>query len=454
MASALAPLETNQGPILLKKIVLLSPKGPLYRHRGGIFPLTMRYAPLTLTTLAAMVPPEIDAVVEIQDEGVQDIDPHLYADLIGITTITGNAPRAYEWADHFRSRGIPVVMGGPHITLMPDEAQGHADAVVVGYAEESWPQLLRDFVCGEMQPRYTQRPDLSLAGMPIPRRDLLKKHRYATLHTFEATRGCIHTCEFCVVPAAWGIKPYQKPIEEIIADIRQMRSRHILFLDLNLIADLDYAARLFEALTPLKITWFGLSTIMLADNMELLSMAKRSGCTGLLIGFESLSRKNMHMTRKGFGHPEEYMRAIQRFHENGIALMGCFVFGLDEDSPDVFMRTARFTIDAKIELPRFAIVTPFPNTALYKRLNAEGRILTYDWSLYDAQHVVFQPAQMTPEQLYQGTEAAWKYTYSWRSMWQRIGRGTPQSFISWATNLGYRFYAYNLARYYTCDAPV
>ncbi len=436
------------------KITLLSPKGPLYRHRGGIFPYTLRYAPLTLTTLAAMVPPELQAHVEIADEGVQELDPELGADLIGITAITGNAPRAYEWADHFRQRGIPVVMGGPHITLMPDEAQQHADAVVIGYAEQSWPQLLRDFARGQMQPRYVQSPDLSLAGMPWPRRDLLKTHRYAILHTFEATRGCIHNCEFCVVPTAWGTRPYLKPVQDVVADIRQMKSRHVVFLDLNLIADLDHAARLFEALIPLKITWFGLSTIMLADNAELLDLAVRSGCTGLLIGFESLSRKNMYSTHKGFGHPDRYKEAIERFHQHGIALMGCFVFGLDEDTPDVFMETARFAVETRMDLPRYAIVTPFPNTPLYKRLEAEGRILTHDWSLYDAQHVVFQPAQMTPEELYRGTETAWKYTYSVRSIWERLKGPVRQPIIAWATNVGYRFYAYNLNRFYTCDVPL
>src|SRR5512136_2423199 len=158
------------------KIVLVSPKGPLYRHRGGIFRRNLRYAPLTLTTLAALAPPEIQAEIEIIDEAVEEIDPqHLHADLEGITLITGNAVRAYAMADQLRARGIPVVLGGPHVTLVPDDAQPHADAVVVGYAEESWPQLLRDFVAGRMQPRYVQSPDLKLDHMPFPRRELMKR---------------------------------------------------------------------------------------------------------------------------------------------------------------------------------------------------------------------------------------------------------------------------------------
>jgi radical SAM superfamily enzyme YgiQ (UPF0313 family) len=226
------------------KLVLISPKGPLYRHRGGIFKKSLRYAPLTLTTLASLVPPELEVEIRLIDEGIQDVDLGLEADLIGMTVITGSAPRAYELSAHFRARGIPVVLGGPHVTLIPDDAQPHADAIVAGYAEETWPQLLRDFAAGKLAPRYVQAPRLSLAGRPFPRRDLIEKGSYLTTHVFEATRGCVHSCDFCVVPAAWGVKPYQKPVEEVVEDIRRHWARKIIFIDLNLIADKQYAARL------------------------------------------------------------------------------------------------------------------------------------------------------------------------------------------------------------------
>ena len=280
---------------------------------------------------------------------------------------------------------------------MPEEARQHADAIVTGYAEETWPQLLRDFAAGRMQPRYDQRPGLSLAGHPFARRDLLPKGAFLTVHTFEATRGCIHDCEFCVVPSAWGTTPYQKPVEEVAEDIRRMQSRRVIFLDLNLVADTHYAARLFEALIPLRIKWFGLATVLLAFNEKLLDLAARSGCRGLLVGFESLSAESLRGTRKGFNTPDKYREVIRRFHGRGISLMGCFVFGLDHDTPDVFLRTARFAVEERIDLPRFAILTPFPGTPLFRRLKAEGRILTEDWSLYDSQHVVFRPNQMSPD---------------------------------------------------------
>lgn len=433
------------------KIALVSPKGPLYRHRGGIWKKSLRYQPLTLTTLAALVPEDISADIQLFDEGISDVPLDLDADLIGFTVITGTAFRAYELADYFRRRGKTVVLGGPHVTLIPDDAAPHADAVVVGYAEDSWPQLLRDFQNGQLRPRYDQASGLDLANRPFARRNLLPSERYLTNNVFEATRGCIHNCDFCVVPTAWGRKPFQKPVEQVIADIRQHGARKLIFVDLNLIADRKYALHLFTALIPLRIQWYGLATVLLADDLELLELAARSGCKGLLMGLESISPQNLRQNHKGFNSPEKFVRVVERLHEHGIALQGCFVFGLDHDGPDVFLKTAEFAVQARIDLPRFAIVTPFPNTVLYKRLEAEGRLLTKNWELYDGQHVVFQPAKLSIEELQQGTEAAWKHAYSFRSIARRIAHSPAPWPVRLGTNLGYRFYANNLSRFYNCD---
>src|SRR5216110_811908 len=282
------------------KIALISPKGPLYRHRGGIWKKSLRYQPLTLTTLAALIPPEIPVDLHLFDEGIADVPLDFEADLIGLTVITGTASRAYELAAHFRRRGITIVLGGPHVTLIPEDATPHADAVVVGYAEDSWPQLLRDFRDGSLQRRYDQAPDLDLADRPFARRDLLPSERYLTNNVFEATRGCIHNCDFCVVPTAWGRKPYQKPVAQVIADIHQHGARKLIFVDLNLIADRAYAAELFEALIPLRVQWYGLSTVLLADDLPLLTLAARSGCRGLLLGFESIVADNLRDSSKSF----------------------------------------------------------------------------------------------------------------------------------------------------------
>ena len=389
--------------------------------------------------------------LQLFDEGITDVPPDLDADLVGLTVITGTATRAYELGDHFRSRGIAVVLGGPHVTLIPEDAQPHADAIVTGYAEESWPQLLRDFAAGNLQAHYRQSPGLDIGGRPFTRRDLLPSKHFLTSNVFEATRGCIHNCDFCVVPAAWGRKPLQKPVEEVVADIRQHGARKLIFVDLNLIADRGYALRLFAALVPLKLQWYGLATVLMADDPEMLELAARSGCKGLLMGLESISPQNLRESRKGFNSPEKFAGVVERLHAHGIALQGCFVFGLDHDEPDVFLKTAEFAVQAGIDLPRFAVVTPFPNTALYKRLEAEGRILTKNWELYDGQHVVFRPAKLTVQELQQGTEAAWKHAYSFRSIARRISRSPAPWPVRLGTNLGYRFYAHNLSRFYNCD---
>jgi radical SAM superfamily enzyme YgiQ (UPF0313 family) len=394
----------------------------------------------------------LNAEVVCLDEGIHDVDPEqIEADLVGLTVITGTAMRAYELTGRLRCRGISVVLGGPHVTLIPEDAQPHADCIVVGYAEDEWPRLLRDFAAGCMQQRYTQAPSLDLAGRPLPNRHVLNRWRYLTDNVFEATRGCVHNCSFCVVPAAWGRKPYQKPVEEVVADIRHQQARKAIFIDLNLIADKNYAGRLFEALLPLSMEWYGLATTLLCDDLPLLDLAARSGCRGLLMGLESIEQKNLRHNHKSFNDPSRYREVVERLHKRRIALQGCFVFGLDEDTPEVFLRTARFAVQANIDLPRFAIVTPFPGTALYKELDARGRILTRNWELYDGQHVVFQPAQMTVKQLQEGAEQAWKYAYSWGNMARRLSQTAAPWYVALLTNLGYRHYAHHLHRFYNCD---
>ena len=435
------------------KIALVSPKGPLYRHRSGIFGRSLRYQPLTLTTLAALVPPEIEASVTLYDEGIQDVPEVLDADLIGITAITGNANRAYELADRYRAQGKTVVLGGPHITLLPDEAATHADAVVVGYAEDTWGELLRDFQRGQLQRVYRQASDFSLdrPDMPFARRDLFDRKHFLTQAVFEATRSCAHDCEFCVAPTAWGRKQFQKPVSWVVEDIRRVGQNRILFVDLNLVSDRDYAAELFTALIPLKVQWFGLSTVLIAHDHALMELMARSGCRGLLLGLETLTQEGLKDAKKKFNGSVDYASLIAKLHELRIAIQGCFVFGLDHDTPDVFEATAEFAIDNAIELPRFAVLTPFPGTPLYKRLSDEGRILTRDWEQYDAQHVVFQPLHMSPHELSAGHERAWKLVYRYGAIAKRLWGARAFSPVALGANLGYRFYAHHLHRYYTCD---
>ncbi|NOT29725.1 MAG: B12-binding domain-containing radical SAM protein [Planctomycetes bacterium] len=435
------------------KIALLSPKGPLYRHRGGIFKKSLRYQPLTLTTLAALVPAELEAEIELYDEGIQEVPDVLDADLIGMTVITGTARRAYELADRFRAQERTVVLGGPHVTLLPEEAAGHADAVVVGYAEDTWPELLRDFRRGKLRREYRQAPDFSLerADMPFARRELFDRGRFLTQAVFEATRACAHDCEFCVAPSAWGRKQFQKPVGWVVEDIRRVGDRRILFVDLNLISDKAYARELFSALIPLGVRWFGLSTVLIAHDPELMQLMARSGCRGLLLGLETITPSGLQETGKTFNGSVDYARLIADLHELGIAIQGCFVFGLDHDTPDVFDATVEFAIDTGIDLPRFAVLTPFPGTPLHRRLEQQDRILTRDWELYDGQHVVFRPLHMSPQQLAAGHERAWKNVYRYGAIARRLWKARAFEPLALAANLGYRFYAHHLHSFYTCD---
>lgn len=435
------------------RVVLISPKGPLYRHGGGIFGRNLRAAPLTLTTLAALVPEDLGVDLRLIDEGVEPVPERIDADLVGMTVITGSAPRAYELSARYRAQGARVVLGGPHVTLVPDDAAPHADCIVTGYAEETWPRLLRDFAADRMRQHYAMEPGFSLErreNLPFPRRELLKKWAYSTTNTFEATRGCIHRCDFCVVPSAWGGGPYRKPIAHVVEDIRRTGARRVLFYDLNLISDHAYAHELFTALVPLKIKWFGLATALIGRDDTLLEVLHRSGCRGLLIGFESLSAEGLAACNKRFHRVGEYGDLLRRLHELGIAVNGTFVFGTDADTPECFEATRDFVLEHRVDLPRFSILTPFPGTPLYRRLNAEGRITSRDWSLYDGQHVVFEPRHMNAEELYAGHERVWKEVYAFGPIAARCRSALRDRLLLLGANLGYRFYAHNLSRFYTC----
>ena len=428
------------------KIALLAPAGAMHRYNGS-FSLALHYAPLTLTTLAALVPEELEAEIQLYDETAQTIPLNIDAELIGITAITGTSIRAYRWADYYRARGKTVVLGGVHPTLMPAEAADHADAVVVGYAERSWPQLLRDYRRGALRPYYRMEADFSLVGQPMPKRHLLKRSRYITLNSVEATRGCLHACSFCVVPSAWGRHVYMRPVEEVAAEVEQLPGRLVIFVDVNLIANPPYAKALFKALSPLNKRWFGLVTSNIVRDEELFSLMVKSGCKGLLIGFESVTSPSLHSINKSFNKVDDYELLMKKLHDAGIGVNGTFVFGADGDDASVFPRTVETIQKLRIDLPRYAVMTPFPGTALYGDLERQNRILQRHWSLYDVEHVVIQPAQMTAEALQAGLEWAWRETYAWASIAERIAGFNSLFPIAIPPNLGYRSYARKLPRF-------
>ncbi|MDI9497504.1 MAG: radical SAM protein [Bacillota bacterium] len=428
------------------RLAFLAPAGAMHRHDGS-FGHSLHYAPLTLTTLAALVPENFEHEAVIYDETVGPIPLDLEADLILMTAITGTAARVYAYADYFRARGIPVVLGGVHPTLMPDEAQQHADAVVTGFAEQIFGQLLEDARAGQLQPRYSQQPGFTMAGRPIPRRELLSRRGYITKNTVEAIRGCQLPCTFCAYPAAFGRQVYRRPVEEVVAEIAALNARVVVFPDVNLIADRSYALKLFRAIEPLKVSWLGLATSHVGFDAELVSCFARSGCRGLLIGMESVNQASQSFINKGVNQVTNYYELMQILHDNGILVQGCFAFGGDEDDPGVFDRTVELCIKAKIDLPRYSILTPFPNTAYYRQLESEGRIIDRAWPMYDVEHCVFRPRQMTPEELEAGTFRAWREVYRYRSVHDRLKPYRLAPWLSLPLNMGYKGYADRIERF-------
>lgn len=433
------------------KITLLMPQSDMYR-KGGIFPKALRYAPLTLTTLAALVPQELDATIKCHDEASEVFDPEKCdADIVGITVITPTSKRAYAFAKRLRERGVHVVLGGVHVTLVPEEAQKHGDTIITGYAEETWPQFLRDFANKQARKRYDQGPGYRFQSVPMPRRDLLNKKPYVTMNTVQAVRGCPYKCTFCVVPSAWP-EYVHRPVAEVIAEIEALDGDTFLFLDLSPVEDRRYIKELYRALIPLKKKWGGLSTFTICKDREMLELASKSGCRGLLIGIESVNPSTLHRMRKGFNKPGSYHEQIKMLHDHGIAVNGCFVFGTDDDTKDVFDRTAEFVIETAIDLPRFAVATPFPGTPFFKQLQSQKRIQSYDWNQYSGQHVLFQPKHMTAEELHQGIRSTWKEVYRISSVFKRIfsseaSRDWDLLKVSIPANLGYAAYSKFLPPY-------
>ncbi|MCL2641857.1 MAG: radical SAM protein [Phycisphaerales bacterium] len=428
----------------MRKMLILLPDGRIHKLRlPWLHHVSFREAPLTGTTLAALVPPDLGFDVRLCDASIDRVPLQEAFDLVAISLITGNAPGGYALADHFRSRGATVVLGGVHVTLLPDEARQHADAIVLGFAERSWPRLCRDFVAGRLQAEY--REEGEVRGLPHPRRDLQRRFGYMVPQTVFATRGCRNHCDFCAVIAArfgW----HMRPVGEVVDEIKALPGRRFAFNDVNLCDDRDYALELFQALKPLKKSWGGLMSTKATADDELMDALAASGCVYMLLGFESVNRHGLYAMRKGFNNAEHYPSVCDALHRRGLLIQGCFIFGLDDDGPEVFEETVEAVNALQIDIPRYALSTPFPGTALHERFAAEGRLLHKRWDYYDTQHVVLQPKRMSPEELDCGFIRAWEKTFTLRSIRHRT---TPRRRLyagALAGNFAYWLYVRRLRR--------
>lgn len=383
---------------------------PLFRPvKYSLFP------PLGLATLAAHLRDADE--VELTDEHVEPIRTDDEPDVVGIEVYVTNAKRAYALADLYRARGAHVCLGGLHVTSCPQEAVAHADSVFLGPGDDTWPRFLEDFRAGRPQATYrsTRR---TLRRTPAPRRDLIKRHLYLVPNSIVVSRGCPHACDFCYKEPffAGGRSFYRRAVDEALAEIESLPGRHLFFLDDHLFTDERFARGLLDGMRGMGRVWQAAGTVESVLRPGLAELAAEAGLRSLFLGFETLSQGNLEAHGKRHARAGEYSRAIARLHDAGVMVNASFVFGMDGDDAGVFDRTVEWAVARGVETATFHVLTPYPGTALRRRLAAEGRILTSDWDLYDTRHAVFAPRGMTAEELERGYRRAYRDFYSWRSI--------------------------------------
>jgi len=370
------------------------------------------YPIITLPHMAAITPNEHN--VKIVNENYDEIDFNEDADVVGITCYTMTAPRAYEIADKFRGRGIPVILGGYHPTAMPDEAKQHADSVIQGMAEVNWSRALKDLQKGKLKPLYKRDHDFDISKVPSLRRDLITHNPF--LGALQTTRGCSNRCEFCAISSFCGNVVKQRPVKDVVEEIRKMPNKYFVFHDPHLTLHRKYAMEIFKEIIKQKIHkgWVanGTTNILGSVDEEFLRLARKSGCVEWFVGFESVSQEALNNIKKTHNKVSNFKDMIKRVHNHGMTIQGGIIFGFDEDTPDIFDTTIETLNDWEMDVLEVNILTPYPGTPLFKRLEKDGRILTYDWSRYNQVDVVFQPKQMTPEELYLGARKVAKEFYS------------------------------------------
>ena len=397
----------------------------------------LNFQQVTMPYLAAFVPQHW-RVLHV-DEAVSPIDFNLRADLVAMTFHTPSAAHAYAVADEFRRRGTAVVLGGPHVTLLPEEAAPHADAIFIGEAESNWPRFLAEFESGNYSARYwcEERPALDAA--PLSRHELFHRRDHTAGALF-ATRGCVHRCDFCTIALMYPSGLRKRPVEDVAREYASFRGKVIILWDEDIAGDHRYAKSLFRALAPHRKWWSSQASMRAAADDEFLALAARSGCKQLFIGFESVSQASVNEVSKAFNRVEQYAQAIERIHSHGIAVQAGIVFGFDHDTESVFEETLVFLENSGVQNATFNILTPFPGTPLYERLAQEGRILTRDWSKYNGRNdVVFQPRNLSQEALLRGFRYANERFYSWRSIYRRLSRSPVQLAWTLPLNLTYAF---------------
>ncbi len=385
------------------------------------------FPPLGLATLAGYL--DQDDQVEIVDEHVEQLRLDDEPDLVVIQVYITSARRSYEIADHYRARGVRVVLGGLHVTSLPDVAAQHADTIFLGPGEDTWPQYLRDLAAGRPQTRYASTVR-TLEALPRVRRDLIKRHLYLVPNSIVVSRGCPHACDFCYKEAFFegGRSFYTQTVDAALGEIDRLPGRHLYFLDDHLFGNARFAAALFSGMRGMGRVWQAAGTVKSVFAPQLLEQAVDAGLRSLFVGFETVNEGNLRAQRKFQNLNRDYGAAVHRLHDLGVMVNASFVFGMDEDDASVFQRTVEWAIDHGIETATFHILTPYPSTGLYRRMETAGRMLHRNWDRYDTRHVVFQPARMTPDDLEAGYWRAYRDFYRWGSIVRSAAtKATPRA---------------------------
>jgi len=382
---------------------------PLYMNRA-------LYSPLAgLLAVAAVIPRDQYEVV-LTDENIELIDFDLKADMVGISAMTSYVNRGYEIADQFRAKGVPVVMGGVHPSFMPQEALKHADAVVIGEVELVIEKLLDDLDQGSMRGTYKSDVLHPMVGVPMPRYDLLKKHRYVNKTFVQTSRGCHQGCTFCAEPLMNGLKFRYRPVDEVINEMENCGARTISINDADFFGTPERPKEVMRALKGRGIQWQAGVTSKLAQDDRMLELAAASGCTLLSIGFESISRDTLKSVHKHVNRPETFAALVEKVHSYGIMVFGLFMFGFDGDDTSVFDKTVKFNIGADYDACAYSTLTPYPGTLTWYEMKKANRIVSFDWTMYDQGHVVYRPAQMSGDELRRGQSSAYESFYSTSSI--------------------------------------
>ena len=438
----------------MKKVLLIMASH--YRPDGTVHRVERYWtSALTLPYLEALAPPGFGFQLVDDSMGEPPLDTD--ADLVGLSAMGLQIGRAYALADEYRRRGVPVVMGGEWVSLAPDQALAHCDAIVQGEAEHAWPQLLSDFASGGLRQRLYRSdtlhdwkglPKVDLDHLPLWRKDLMSERIYREYYfqfPLLVTRGCPHRCDYCSVAEFHSSSYRCRPIGEIVEDVRAIKakgSRTILFMDDNPIANKRYAKELFRALIPEGIRWCSQCTVSIAEDPELLDLAARSGCFLLSIGFESIRQSNLDGINKPWADANRYARLMREIRKRGIQIVALMMVGLDDDRLEDFDRTLDFLIRNKVSLAKFHLPMPYPGTRFYDEMERQGRILTKDWNQYHYGRAVIRPRHFTPEQAEAKFWATYEGFFELRSIVRRFlpppRRRLGQTMHYLAANLAFR----------------